>query len=442
MKYCSKCRIEYSDKFAFCKKCGQKLEIYQQQSQVKSSNTELVNNSGNKNDSKRWMIIGAVIIVLLAFFLIDGNSFMNKGVSGNIPDKGVKYSQIPDSFIAVDLLGRNIYLPKNYIRIKEEEKMLDTSSVNINYKTKIEKAGVALYGLIDNNGAGENNMLKRYNNLRRVSLMNVFKFNNKRIEIMNQAIKLRQDMATKMENLEKTLEEWNQNIMKKQNELNPDEEINEIKEEEELNINNDVTGSNDIQKIEEEEEINKKANLTTLGLGNIFGLNKKIPSDGSESNKLPLAKNPLSQSSLVTDSNTLVTSDEPYLTEEQVINKVKEWIINGFLIKLQIRLHKSVANYNNIPEKEKYIYERDIIQGKNQVTSSIENLIETELRSTKISDLTESEMKELKQYFDGSRAKKLDSGHSSFCSYSLSRASCCSHWLFCRFISISACEIP
>lgn len=162
MKYCSKCRIEYSDKFAFCKKCGQKLEIYQQQSQVKSSNTELVNNSGNKNDSKRWMIIGAVIIVLLAFFLIDGNSFMNKGVSGNIPDKGVKYSQIPDSFIAVDLLGRNIYLPKNYIRIKEEEKMLDTSSVNINYKTKIEKAGVALYGLIDNNGASENNMLKRY----------------------------------------------------------------------------------------------------------------------------------------------------------------------------------------------------------------------------------------------------------------------------------------
>ena len=252
-------------------------------------------------------------------------------------------------------------------------------------------------------------IITKNNNLRRVSLMNVFKFNNKRIEIMNQAIKLRQDMATKMENLEKTLEEWNQNIMKKQNELNPDEEINEIKEEEEeLNINNDVTGSNDIQKIEEEEEINKKANLTTLGLGNIFGLNKKIPSDGSESNKLPLAKNPLSQSSLVTDSNTLVTSDEPYLTEEQVINKVKEWIINGFLIKLQIGLHKSVANYNNIPEKEKYIYERDIIQGKNQVTSSIENLIETELRSTKISDLTESEMKELKQYFDGSRAKKLE----------------------------------
>ena len=113
MKYCSKCRIEYSDKFAFCKKCGQKLEIYQQQSQVTSSNMELVNNSGNKNDSKRWMIIGLVVVVLLAFFLIDGNSFMNKGVSGNISDKSVKHSQIPDNFIAVDFSSFAILAPFN-----------------------------------------------------------------------------------------------------------------------------------------------------------------------------------------------------------------------------------------------------------------------------------------------------------------------------------------
>ena len=44
--------------------------------------------------------------------------------------------------------------------------------------------------------------------------MNVFKFNNKRIEVMGQSIKLRQDMSKEMDKLQKTLEKWNDNIMK------------------------------------------------------------------------------------------------------------------------------------------------------------------------------------------------------------------------------------
>lgn len=182
MKYCPKCQIEYSDKFAFCKKCGQKLEIQPQHFQVTSSNTEPENSIGNKRDSKKWMVIGVVVVALLVFFAVGGNTLTNKNTQGNIPDMRIqkqdltkntvnssnsssmvlKKSLIPDGYMAVDVVGRNIYLPKNFIRIKEEEKMFDTSSVNSSYNSKIEKAGVALYGLIDNNGAGENNILKRY----------------------------------------------------------------------------------------------------------------------------------------------------------------------------------------------------------------------------------------------------------------------------------------
>lgn len=68
----------------------------------------------------------------------------------------------PNNFKAVDVAGRNIYLPKNLIRIKEEEKMFDSSMINKTQGTNITRAGVALFGLIDNNKAGENDSLKRY----------------------------------------------------------------------------------------------------------------------------------------------------------------------------------------------------------------------------------------------------------------------------------------
>ena len=71
-------------------------------------------------------------------------------------------------------------------------------------------------------------------------------------------------------------------------------------------------------------------------------------------------------------------------------------------------LHRVVSNYNNISSKEKYLYEIDIIKGKSQVSTMLENLIESELKTIELTQFTEREMKELKQYFDGSRKKRYE----------------------------------
>ena len=92
--------------------------------------------------------------------------------------------------------------------------------------------------------------------------MNVFKFNNKRIQVMDRAIKLRQDMAKKMEKLEKTLERWNKNIMEKKKELEAAEEIEEESEESENEENN----IDNIPEAEEEEIEKKEAPKTMIGI--------------------------------------------------------------------------------------------------------------------------------------------------------------------------------
>ena len=65
--------------------------------------------------------------------------------------------------------------------------------------------------------------------LRRISLMNVFKFNNERIEAMNNSINLRNDMSQSMDILKNKLELWNNNLMMAKG------DIKNIKKEDNLN---------------------------------------------------------------------------------------------------------------------------------------------------------------------------------------------------------------
>ena len=58
--------------------------------------------------------------------------------------------------------------------------------------------------------------------LRKISLMNVFRFNNMRIESMTNALNLRQEKSNSMNYLKKILEKWNQNLFS----LNPNKEKN------------------------------------------------------------------------------------------------------------------------------------------------------------------------------------------------------------------------
>ena len=84
MKICHSCRIAYDDKFSFCKKCGQKLSDYQEQhqdiSQVPVSGVESNNNTNEKTDSKKGIIIvgACIILALIGFFAFGGNFSKDK----------------------------------------------------------------------------------------------------------------------------------------------------------------------------------------------------------------------------------------------------------------------------------------------------------------------------------------------------------------------------
>ena len=232
-------------------------------------------------------------------------------------------------------------------------------------------------------------ILTKNSYLHRVSLMKVFKFNNKRIEVMNRNINLRKEMPKKMRKLEQTLEEWKQNILQKYKEETQDNNIdNNIDND---NIDNNI--DNDLNK--ERSNILKVKNSKSVG------------SDEPKKEKLKLTN--ISKSVGLPKKKK---DESKILSNEEVIQRVKSWVINGFLAKVQISFHKFAENYNNISEKEKYIYERDMIQGKTKANTIIEDIIELDLKEIfdDNSDIkyTENEMEALKKYFDGTRQKRLE----------------------------------
>ena len=171
------------------------------------------------------------------------------------------------------------------------------------------------------------------------TLMNVFKFNNERLQTMKTSIVQRNEMFRSLNNLNYKLEQFNPNSQKK-----------------EANPNNSHLETN--TQMEEGQEKDKK------------------------------------------DDNFL--NDEDYQEEEKRINYIKEsiknMILDGFLVQLHIKIHKNAADYTSIINKdEKTIYKKDIIQGKTKIMSFIEKYTEKELNKLDFSDFTNEDLK----YFKG-----------------------------------------
>jgi hypothetical protein len=305
--------------------------------------------------------------------------------------------------------------------------------------------------------------------LRRISLMNVFKFNNERIEAMNNSINLRNDMSQSMDILKNKLELWNTNLMmakgdikktmkediKKDKEDNEDNEENEENKENTneigisfINILNNLKEEKKPKKEDEEKEKEEKEKEEKEGTEEKEKEEKekeekekeekekeekekkekeekekkekeeKEKKEKEEKEKLNKSKGFFS--SLGLPINPIVKKEEEKdeeddeeekknkpLPEKEVYDKIKDWILGGFLIKFQLMLHKYASNYTTIEKNEIDIYERDIIQGKTKITSFIENMVDMQLNTLDLSNFTSAEMKEVKTYFDGTRAKKL-----------------------------------
>jgi len=95
------------------------------------------------------------------------------------------------------------------------------------------------------------------------------------------------------------------------------------------------------------------------------------------------------------------------LDENKVRKKIKEWIKESILIKIYVFLHNHSCNYLSIENEDKYLYEKDIIQGKIYSPIYIEKLIDFELNSLNLKCFTKEELKEVKKYFDGTKEKEL-----------------------------------
>ena len=169
MKVCLNCKLKYDDSYKFCKKCGNTLSVYQSNKQ---------NNSDTSSDvnialcicSNFLIFILAFSIPILAYFYFrsDSNNAVvknteivqqpknNEHVLQKIVEVRQKERVVPNNFKSINVLGRNIYLPKNFKRIPEEEKILYTSS------SEHMTMGIALYGLVDYNDVGKNDKSQRY----------------------------------------------------------------------------------------------------------------------------------------------------------------------------------------------------------------------------------------------------------------------------------------
>ena len=170
-------------------------------------------------------------------------------------------------------------------------------------------------------------IITKNNTMFKMSLMNIYKFNNNRMQTMKASIDQRNEMFRSLKNLNYKLEQFNPNSQKKDdNYINSFSEINEQKE--------------------EGQEKEKKKNI------------------------LP----------------NYIDNQEKEKRTKFVRESIKNMILDGFLIQLHIKIHKNAADYTSIFNKdEKRIYKKDIIQGKTKIMSFIEKQTENELNK-----LTES----------------------------------------------------
>ena len=245
-------------------------------------------------------------------------------------------------------------------------------------------------------------LLTKNINLRRISLMNVFRFNNKRIQVMGKSIKLRQEMENSMIILQKRLESWTKalssvggklyigdNKESKKSEEKKDKEKDNKPRKKNVNFVSDIKPKSNLPenkpkdqvKNESKEEKNENNNFF-----DIFGI--KIDKDNlEEEEEKEKGKN--------------------YVPEEIVKQKIKSWIFGSFLMKIQLWLHKNAASYTSIEPNERDVYEKEVIQGRTTISSMLETMVEMQLNILDLSKFTSDELREVKKYFDGTREKEL-----------------------------------
>ena len=211
-------------------------------------------------------------------------------------------------------------------------------------------------------------IITRKENLKRKLLMNVFRFNNRRIKTMNSSISLREEMSLSMNSLQKILDIWNSKLstMDKNNNM---EDISLLDRENNTQldskiINEEIKEENSEKQNEIEEERESNIDYMYEHKGDIFD-------------------------------------------KETVRNYIRKWILDRGLIKLEKWVYKYAVDYSKMNREEKDEFERDTIQGKIEVKTSIEKMVDMNLEKLELSEFNIKEMIEVKKFFDGTRDAEL-----------------------------------
>ena len=172
-------------------------------------------------------------------------------------------------------------------------------------------------------------------NLRRKSLMNAFRFNNKRIITMEKSLKLREDMTVNMNNLMKLLEKWGKLLSNRDS----------------------ATDQPDLLTIKSRKE---SKDITYL---------RAKP------------------------------KKEKIYDEKTVKKYIRKLILDKFLIKIEIWFYQFAVDYSKIQPYERATFERDVIQGKTTAKTFLEKIVDYHIDNLQLGSFTEAEMIEVKKFF-------------------------------------------
>ena len=245
-------------------------------------------------------------------------------------------------------------------------------------------------------------LLTKNINLRRIALMHVFRYNNKRIESMQHSITLREEMDNSMNILQQRLKYWSENIFnfneekdkkaKKKlidkNDKIKKEKFNEIKDSNNKN-------SNDLEK-------NKKQKDKKI-------VEKEDIKNGEKGDKkiLDILEKKKYKDNIIKENEKEKQKINNYVDEKTLKEKIKNWIFERIIMKIYLWFHKNAFSYNSMNEYERYIFEKEIIQGRTTITSMLESMVVNQLNTIDLNGFTSEELKEVKKYFDGTREKEL-----------------------------------
>ena len=229
---------------------------------------------------------------------------------------------------------------------------------------------------------------------RKMSLINSFKYNNKRIKVFEKSLTIRQESSQAMEDLKNTLEIWNKKLQDisnnmfekqlKENDIPLDHDINKILP----NSNDD--NSNDIFNSNLTKSGNSKNNFE------VKNINDFVRASFSENYLKSMKKN---------------NREKIYLEPYKIKKKIKDILLGKFVTKLYQWFHKQSASYKTLDLESKYDYEKDAILGHTKITSLIEKEINNQLDIIDLSNFDEKELAKiefiLEAYFDKSKEALL-----------------------------------